>query len=242
MLILLVNDDGIHGPGLEALENALSDHQTFTVAPIDHCSGAGMSLGLYAPLSVIPLSSRRFAVTGTPVDCVKIALSEILPKTPDLVVSGINPGANLGNNIWYSGTVGAATEASFWRIPSVAVSVERSPEVCFQPAADLVRRMVEEGVSADLPPGVVLNVNLPPGKPKGLRFTSPGSFAAEVPFVRNSDGTYSYGPYELQGIRETAGTDIHAILDGYASITPLASRREFKPVPERMREWFLNSF
>ncbi len=238
MLILLVNDDGIHQPGLLALEEALSGHEIRTVAPLGHCSGAGMSLGLYAPLSVLPCGPGRHAVTGTPVDCVKVALSCLLPRRPDLVVSGINPGANLGNNIWYSGTVAAATEASFWGIPAMAVSVERSGEPHFSHASLLVRRLVEEGQAEHIPPGMVLNINLPPGAPRGTRITVPGSFSAEVPFLKNPDGSFSYGPYELQGIRESGGTDVHAILDGYASISALCPRRDFSPVPERLREWF----
>lgn len=242
MLILLVNDDGIDQPGLKALEEALSHHETYTVAPLDHQSGSGMSLGLYGSLRVVHLEAGRTGVSGTPVDCVKIAVAEVLPRTPDLVVSGINPGANLGNNIWYSGTVAAATEASFWKIPAMAVSVEHSPDLSFSPAAELVRRMVDEGVFEGIPDGVILNVNLPPGRPAGLRLTTPGTFAAEVPFRKNGDGSFSYGPYELQGIRESSGTDVHAILEGYSSITPLSSRREFTPFPERLREWCIKAF
>jgi 5'-nucleotidase len=237
MLILLVNDDGIHQPGLSALEEALCAHRVRTVAPLGHCSGAGMSLGLYSSLNVVPCGDGRTGVTGTPVDCVKLALSELLPRPPDLVVSGINPGANLGNNIWYSGTVAAATEASFWDIPAVAVSVERTPGISYRAAADLVVRLVEDGVPSLLPPGVILNLNLPPGIPRGVRTTVPGSFSSEVPFVRNQDGSYSYGPYELQGIRENRGTDVHAIMDGYASISPLTARRGSVPVPAELEEW-----
>lgn len=237
MLILLVNDDGIHQPGLSALERVFSEHDTFTVAPLGHCSGVGMSLGLYSPLTVVPCGPRRSAVTGTPVDCVKIALSELLPGRPDLVVSGINPGANLGNNIWYSGTVAAATEASFWNIPAFAVSVERSPETAYGHACDLVKRMVDSGIHELLPPGMLLNINLPPGEPRGVRMTTPGSFSAEVPFLRNQDGSFSYGPYELQGIREDCGTDVHAILDGCASISALMPRRDMRGYPEGLGEW-----
>lgn len=237
MLILLVNDDGIHQPGLLALEEALSHHDVHTVAPLGHCSGAGMSLGLYSPLNVLPCGPGRHAVTGTPVDCVKIALSCLLSRQPDLVISGINPGANLGNNIWYSGTVAAATEASFWNIPALAVSVERSGEPNFSHAAKLVRRLVDEGQTEGLRPGLVLNINLPPDAPLGIRPTLPGSFCAEVPFLRNHDGSYSYGPYELQGIRESGGTDVHAILEGYASISALCPRRDSLPFPEGLGEW-----
>ncbi len=242
MLILLVNDDGIHEPGLLALEQALSGYETLTVAPIAHCSGAGMSLGLYALLSVIPSGPGRFAVTGTPVDCVKIALSELLPRQPDLVISGINPGANLGNNIWYSGTVAAATEASFWNVPAMAVSVERSGEPDFRHAAELSRLMVDRGVHRAIPAGMMLNVNLPPGAPSGLKLTRPGSFIREVPFQRHPDGSYTYGPYELQGTRETWGTDVHAILDGFGSISVLSPGRDARPLPDELEDWCLTLF
>lgn len=242
MLILLVNDDGINEPGLEALEGALSGYKTFTVAPIGHCSGAGMSLGLYAPLSVMPCGPGRYAVTGTPVDCVKIALAELLPRQPDLVISGINPGANLGNNIWYSGTVAAATEASFWNVPAMAVSIERSGEPDFRHGAELVRRMVDRGVHRAIPAGMMLNVNLPPEAPLGLKLTKPGSFLREVPFLRHPDGSYSYGPYELQRTRESCGTDVHAILDGYGSISVLSPGRDATPVPDELENWCLTLF
>lgn len=242
MLILLVNDDGIHERGLLALEGALAGYSTVTVAPLGHCSGAGMSLGLYSPLSVIPSGPDRFAVTGTPVDCVKIALSELLPQTPDLVVSGINPGANLGNNIWYSGTVAAATEASFWNIPAIAVSVERSGEPDFTHAAELAVRMVERGVHRTIPRGMMLNVNLPAGAPAGLKLTVPGSFRREVPFLRHPDGSFSYGPYELQGTRESGGTDVHAIQDGFGSISVLRPGRDATPAPVELEDWCLTLF
>lgn len=242
MLILLVNDDGIHEPGLEALEKALSGYTTFTVAPIGHCSGAAMSLGLYAPLSVVPCGPGRYAITGTPVDCVKMALTELLPRTPDLVISGINPGANLGNNIWYSGTVAAATEASFWNVPAMAFSVERTGEPDFRQAADLAARMVARGVHRAIPPGMMLNVNLPPGTPSGLKLTRPGTFLREVPFIKHPDGSYSYGPYELQGTREQCGTDVHAIHDGYGSISVLGPERNATPVPGELEDWCLSLF
>jgi 5'-nucleotidase len=242
MLVLLVNDDGIHEPGLLALEQALSGCETFTVAPMGHCSGAGMSLGLYAPLSVMPCGPGRYAVTGTPVDCVKIALAELLPRTPDLVISGINPGANLGNNIWYSGTVAAATEASFWNVPAIAISVERSGEPDFRHAAGLAGRMVDRGVHRAIPVGMTLNVNLPPGAPLGLKLTRPGSFQREVPFIRHPDGSFSYGPYELQGTRESGGTDVHAILSGYGSISVLRPAREAMPAPRELEDWCLTLF
>ncbi len=242
MLILLVNDDGIHEPGLEALERALAGFGTVTVAPVGHCSGAGMSLGLYAPLSVMPCGPGRFAVTGTPVDCVKIALAELLPGKPDLVISGINPGANLGNNIWYSGTVAAATEASFWDVPAIALSVESSGEPDFSHAAELAVRMVDRGVHEAIPPGMMLNVNLPPGTPSGLKLTRPGSFRREVPFLRHPDGSYSYGPYELQGTRESGGTDVHAVLSGYGSISVLRPGRDATPAPEELEDWCLRLF
>ncbi len=237
MLILLVNDDGIREPGLAALEKALSGHTVRTVAPLGPCSGVGMSLGLYSSLSTTPCGDGRTGVAGTPVDCVKLALSELLPRPPDLVVSGINPGANLGNNIWYSGTVAAATEASFWGIPAMAVSVESAPCISYEAAADLAVRLVEDRIPLLLPAGVILNVNLPQGTPRGVLTTVPGSFSSEVPFVRNPDGSYSYGPYELQGIRENRGTDVHALMDGYASISLLSTRRDAVPVPPVLEDW-----
>ncbi len=239
MRILLVNDDGFHEPGLRALEEALSHHETVTVAPHHHHSGAGMSLNLYSPLILHRHGPGRFSVEGTPVDCVKLALFELLVDSPpELVISGINPGANLANNTWYSGTVAAATEAAFWHFPSIAVSQEYSGLPDFSRSADVIRKLVDDGVYLHMEKGTFLNVNIPSWGPSGYRFTRVGSFAREIPFRRGAvDGTYSYGPYEIQPVREHDGTDVHAVAEGFVSISHLSVTRHSPGESSEIASW-----
>jgi 5'-nucleotidase len=242
MRILLVNDDGFDEPGLKALEEALAGHETYTVAPLHHHSGAGMSLNLYSPIVVKNYGSNRFSVQGSPVDCVKLALAELLKNTPpDLVVSGINPGANVANNTWYSGTVAAATEASFWHIPAVAVSQEYTTHPNFTCSSGVIRKIVNEELFRMVEPGTVLNVNVPAEFLGEYRLTKVGSFANEIPFTADSNGTiYRYGPYEIQPVREQCGTDVHALREGHVSITPITSFRTLETGSHDLRSWCLH--
>ncbi len=239
MRILLVNDDGFGEPGLTALEEIFSDHDTFTVAPHFHHSGAGMSLNLYSPLVVRDYGNSRFSVEGTPVDCLKLALSELCGgKPPELVISGINPGANVANNTWYSGTVAAATEAAFWLVPAIAVSQEYRKSPDFSEAARVTRKLVDEGLHRSMEPGTFLNVNIPSSSPRGYRFTRIGHFAREIPFTRvGQDPVFRYGPYEMQPVREETGTDVHAIQDGFVSISLLSSARHHPSNPGEISSW-----
>lgn len=240
MRILLVNDDGFDEPGLQALEMIFRDHDTFTVAPHFHHSGAGMSLNLYSPLVVREHGKNRFSVEGTPVDCVKLALSELCPGgTPDLVISGINPGANVANNTWYSGTVAAATEAAFWLIPSIAVSQEYTLNPDFTSSAQVIRRMIDEKLYRFIEPGTLLNVNVPAAAMGGYMLTTIGSFAREIPFSRaeTDDSVFKYGPYEMQPVREKSGTDVHALAEGYVSISHLSAARYSPSVSGGIASW-----
>lgn len=239
MRILLVNDDGFDEPGLKALEKTFSDFDTLTVAPFHHHSGAGMSLNLYTPLKVREHGKNRFSVEGTPVDCVKLALGELAgDKQPDLVVSGINPGANVANNTWYSGTVAATTEAAFWLVPAIAVSQEyvKSPE--FSHAASVAKQIVDDGLHEMITPGTFLNVNVPTEHLGEFRLTSLGSFSREIPFSREgNDMVFKYGPYEVQPVREEAGTDVHALQDGHVSITHLSAVRQSPALSREILSW-----
>lgn len=240
MKILLVNDDGFGEPGLLALEEAFSDHDTCTVAPRFHHSGAGMSLNLHAPLFVEKHGNRRFSVKGTPVDCVKLALGGFLTggTTPDLVISGINPGANVANNTWYSGTVAAATEAAFWLVPSIAVSQEYKNSPDFSVSAAVARKLFDEGLHNLIKPGCFLNVNVPLEHTGGYMFTGIGSFAREIPFTREGENlVFRYGPYELQPVREDRGTDVHALLEGSVSISHLSAARETPSDISEIASW-----
>ncbi|MCK5131427.1 MAG: 5'/3'-nucleotidase SurE [Candidatus Sabulitectum sp.] len=238
MKILLVNDDGFDEPGLKALENALSHYETLTVAPFHHHSGASMSLNLYSPLALREHGSGRYSVEGTPVDCVKLALSELITgDPPDLVISGINPGANVANNTWYSGTVAAATEAAFWHIPAIAISQEYTSSPDFELSTKVIKKVVDTELYKMIEPGMLLNINVPSGAHGGYRMTTIGSFAREIPFTRTENSeSYRYGPYEIQSVREQSGTDVHALQDGHISFTLLSSTRPAVPASD-LRHW-----
>ncbi len=157
---------------------------------------------------------------------------------PDLVVSGINPGANVANNTWYSGTVAAATEAAFWLVPAMAVSQEYTDTPDFSVACETVLRMVDHGPCSMIEPGTLLNVNVPAVVTGGYRITSTGTFAAEIPFRRDSSGfVFHYGTYRMQQVREGTGTDVHALQDGHISITPMSTARHAPGLSREMSLW-----
>src|SRR4051795_6348029 len=169
MRILLTNDDGIYAPGLRALRAELQKLGRVTVvAPATEQSATGHSITLLVPLMVQEVRDDRdeflgWAVEGKPADCVKLALQELLPEPPDLVVSGLNAGSNAGINVLYSGTVAAAIEAAFFRCTSVACSLEvtRARPADFPRAAGLARRVVEQILQRRPEPGALFNVNIP---------------------------------------------------------------------------------
>ena len=230
-----MNDDGFDEPGLRALENAMSHYDTITVAPFHHHSGASMSLNLYSSLTFREHYPGRYSVKGSPVDCVKLALTELISgDPPDLVIAGINPGANVANNTWYSGTVAAATEAAFWRIPAIAISQEYSSSPDFELSSEVIKKVVDHELYKMIEPGILLNINVPAEAHSGYRMTTTGSFATEIPFIIEESGkSYRYGPYEMQSVREQSGTDVHALQDGHISFTLLSSvRSSVKPAKD----------
>ena len=217
----------------------MAEYHTVTVAPFHHHSGAGMSLNLHSPLKVIEQTPGRFSVKGTPVDCVKLAIGELMEEgPPDLVISGINPGANVGNNTWYSGTVAAATEAAFWHIPAIAISQEYTSSPDFALSSKVIRQVMDNELYRMIEPGTLLNINVPTGVHNGYKITDTGSFAGEIPFVRDKGGkSFRYGPYEVQRVREESGTDVHALQSGHVSFTLLSSLRASQPPATDLRLW-----
>jgi 5'-nucleotidase len=225
--ILITNDDGIHAPGLRALVEALRDLGTLTVvAPSGERSAAAQSLTLRSPIYCDRIAEREYAVEGTPADAMILALHKLLPEKPDLVVSGINRGGNVGENVYYSGTVGAAMEAAINGVPAVAVSVAyRRKEFDFAVAAQFTRGLVPLILSEGLPPGVVLNVNVPQDWAGEVRFTRQSSKITRNLLQPGVDprGRQYYWLSEQQftgGIEPD--TDQAAIRDAAISITPLA--------------------
>ena len=232
MRILLTNDDGIHAPGLFALHEALkSDHDLDIVAPESEMSAVGHAITLTSPLRVQDVyknsSFYGYAVTGTPADCVKIAVQELLERPPELILSGINPGANVGVNILYSGTVSAATEGAFLGVPSAAISLNarQNPDFGFaaQFSKEIIRFMMESGLKR----GTALSVNIPavsPDKITGVRLTRQGTARFEEHFERRTDprgNVYYWLTGETPVENGSVDTDSGALKENWITITPI---------------------
>ncbi len=228
MRILLSNDDGYFAPGLAALEQALSPLGSVTVvAPERDRSGASNSLTLDRPLSVRRASNGFYHVNGTPTDCVHLAVTGLLPELPDVVVSGINHGANMGDDTIYSGTVAAATEGFLLGIPSIAVSLVAAGKDHFatagRVAAELVKRFIEQRVEGS----VLLNVNVPDvpyAALDGMRVTRLGKRHKAEPVVKANTprGETVYWVGAAGGAQDAGeGTDFHAVASNVVSVTPL---------------------
>ncbi len=228
MHILLSNDDGYFSPGLAALADVLSDLGRITVvAPERDRSGASNSLTLDRPLSVRQAASGFFYINGTPTDCVHVALTGLLDDRPDLVVSGINDGANMGDDTIYSGTVAAATEAHLLGLPALAFSLVdrgyRELEAASRVAHDIVEAFMRR------PPvgGALLNVNIPAlpyERIAGVRSTRLGKRHVAEPVIRSTNprGQEIFWIGPAGGARDAGpGTDFHAVENGWVSVTPL---------------------
>lgn len=228
MHILVSNDDGYNAKGLEVLVEALRDLAEITVvAPEVNHSGASNSLTLSRPLSVRHAPNGFIYVNGTPSDCVHVALTGMLDRRPDLVVSGINNGANMGDDTLYSGTVAAAAEGFLFGIPSIAFSlVERGWEH-LDAAVAYARQLVAHQLAQPLQATSLLNVNfpnLPEAEIKGIRTTRLGKRHPSQPVIRSAtpygETVYWIGP--AGDARDaTEGTDFDAVTQGYVSVTPL---------------------
>lgn len=228
MKILVSNDDGYLATGINVLAESLERFaDVVVVAPDRNRSAASNSLTLSSPLRVSKIAEKRFAVNGTPSDCVHLALTGLLDEEPDLVVSGINHGANLGDDVIYSGTVAAAMEGRFLGLPTVAVSLVGHRLKYFDTAArvasDLVQRLKDAPLSSD----VILNVNvpnLPFNDLHGVRAARLGFRHKSEPVVKSKDPhgrtIYWVGPAG-EGADSGEGTDFEAVESGFASVTPL---------------------
>jgi len=231
MKILLCNDDGISSAGLLALYRSVSDlGEVFVVAPESGQSAVGHSVTLDRPISCrrvhVHESFWGYAVDGRPADCVKLALVELLPDRPDLLVSGINAGANVGINVLYSGTVAAAAEGALFGIPSVAVSLEMGQELDFEWAARIARKVLDRLLQSGMPPGALFNVNIParrPGVPRGVRLARQSTMPMADRFRKSEDSGKVL--YWLEGdfadCSDGPETDLHALRQGYVAVTPL---------------------
>ncbi len=231
MQILLTNDDGIEAAGLEALKDALKGSCDLAVAaPADERSATSHSISLGKDLRVREYTRKgipHYAVHGTPVDCVKFALSEIEGFRPDLVLSGINQGANTGVSVYYSGTISAAREALINRVPAMAISLCSKKFRDFRGAVDIVRQLVKSFAQDYFPPDVLLSINvpaLPLKKIAGIKITKQADSRFIEEFIYRAERK-GEKVYRLAGeieVDETDGTsDEEAVLQGYVSVTPL---------------------
>lgn len=224
--ILLTNDDGYQAEGLRALAEVLRDFaEVSIVAPSREQSGAAQSLTLRTPIVCNAVGEREWAVDGTPADCVIVALHKLLAEKPDLVISGINHGANLGENAYYSGTVGAAREGALHHIPSMAMSLcSKHAAVKFENAARVARCAAEMILKEGLPDQVLLNVNVPETWSGGVKFTRQSRKITRNQLSEGKDprGRTYFWLFEQRIDKDVEpDTDYAAIFSGAVSITPL---------------------
>lgn len=234
MRILLTNDDGIHAEGLATLERiarTISD-DVWVVAPETDQSGFSHSLSLSEPLRLRKISDQHYAVRGTPTDCVIMGVRKILPGLPDLVLSGINSGTNIADDITYSGTVAGAMEGALLGIPAIALSqayfvdgAQRT--VPYETAEALAPALLKRLLEVELPRGAFLNLNFPSCKPEaveGVRVTGQGKVGYNIDVEERADGR-GFPYYWLRFGRDMSelreGSDVHAVKNNFVSVTPL---------------------
>jgi len=235
MKILVTNDDGIDSPGVWALAEAMSQvGETLVVAPDRQQSGVGTSVSLHSGMSIVEVSPaipgvRAYAIGGTPSDCVIVGLRRLAQGHIDLIVSGINLGANVGNDILYSGTVMATLQGYFRKIPSIAISLaiqSQEEEPCFDVVSKVAEFLALSVKSGKIPTGAILNTNVPNiplGQIKGIVTTraASGGFVQLSEIQHSGSLSYSKGIHKVSELEIEEGTDIWAITEGLISITPL---------------------
>ncbi|MHC4402707.1 MAG: 5'/3'-nucleotidase SurE [Planctomycetota bacterium] len=248
MLILLTNDDGIYAPGLAAIERELRQvGEVRVVAPATEQSGVGHSITYLTPLIVKEVffgdEHWGWAVEGSPADCVKIGISEFCPRRPDLVVSGINGGLNVGINVLYSGTVAAAIEGAFYGITSVAVSLEYDEHARFDKAARLARVIIEQVLEKKGPQPQLYNLNVPTLALRGTPEVRVVPMDISQYGERYEKRTDPFGRvyYWLTGKPnpppEGVETDLSTMAKGFVSLTPLDYNMTRRPVLTEMQSW-----
>ncbi|MDZ4696808.1 MAG: 5'/3'-nucleotidase SurE [Deltaproteobacteria bacterium] len=248
-LILISNDDGIAAPGIAALvESVQSLGDIVVVAPDRERSAASHSISLDRPLRVDTLAEGRYAVNGTPVDCVYLGLLHLVPRTPDLCISGINAGFNLGSDVFYSGTVAAAVEAALRGVPAMAVSLQRHDKPNYRPAAELARALAAEALDRGpraIPQGALLNINCPTGLLGQYEITFLGRrvYRDQVEVRSDLRGRAYYwigGPEEHA--EDVPGSDMSAIRAGHASVTPLGLDMTHRLLLKDLQNWDVRDF
>lgn len=246
MNILLTNDDGVHAKGLWVLKQTLDERYTVTVvAPDTERSAVGHAITLNLPLLLEKIEKDGkgwgYSVSGTPADCVKLAVQELLEDRPDMVISGINPGPNVGINIHYSGTVSAAKEAALLGIPAIAVSINGRNMRYLGTAAHFVRELTGHVLREGLPEGTFLNVNIPNvDRLKGIRVTKQGISGLSESFCRRTDPrsrTYFWQGSQTQFFDHDPDTDGNTLSRNLVSITPIRCDMTDYDQMKRLKTW-----
>jgi 5'-nucleotidase len=239
--ILITNDDGIHAEGLKVLEQCLKPlGEVAVVAPDSERSATSQAITIHAPLRVQALDDNHYAVSGTPADAVILALHQIFKRKPHLVVSGINPGGNLGENLIYSGTVAGAMEATLHGVPAIAISLASRKHLDFSGASAFAAKLAAKVLEEGLPAGVLLNVNVPRGEVRGVRFTRQSRKITQniIHEKRDPRGRPYYWQDETVAFDNVEpDSDYAAILAHEVSITPLQVDRTDYPSLHDLSYW-----
>src|SRR5262245_15123730 len=246
MLILVSNDDGVYSKGIKFLVQILKKiADVVVVAPDREKSAASHSLTLHRPLRVTRMSPKVYAVDGTPTDCITLGIYEILKKKPDLIISGINKGGNLGDDVHYSGTVSAALEGAINGVPAVAISLVARDRFIFSPSANFAVKIAKKIQKEGLPTGTVLNVNVPNLPEKqiaGYVWTKCGKRNYGDIIVEKMDPRgrpYFWIGGDETGFEDIPGSDCNAILEGKISITPLKADMTEHAHLKKIKKWRL---
>lgn len=251
MIIMLTNDDGLHAPGIQALREELEKEagwEIYLSAPDRERSASGHAITVLDPLFIKehtyePKGTKGFAVSGTPADSCKLGLDELLPRRPNLVVSGINRGENLAADLFYSGTVSAAIEAVINGVPAIAISQVGDDHVDFAGAARLARQLAKRVLSEGIPEGIMLNVNVPPlpeEEWKGVRITRQGLRRYQDQWERrvNPRGVpYYWLAGKPENVEDDEETDVCAVVNGYVSITPVHLQLTAEGFRSQLQGW-----
>lgn len=242
--ILMSNDDSVFAKGLKVLHQTVSqEHDCIVVAPDRNCSGASNALSLMNPLRISKMDNGFYSVNGTPSDCVHLALNCFMEEEPQLVISGINHGPNLGDDVIYSGTVAAATEGRYMGFPAIAVSLANKHGEHFDTAAKVVLEVVNHLIEHPLPADQILNINVPDipyERLRGIQVTRQGRRHKSESMVKSEDAfgreIYWYGKV---GPEQDAGegTDFYAVANNYCSVTPLSVDMTAYQSLDTMKNW-----
>ncbi|MCF8720231.1 5'/3'-nucleotidase SurE [Nitrospina gracilis] len=250
-MIVLTNDDGFYAAGIQSVWRALQPlTDVIIVAPESEQSAVGHAITLASPLKALPVKNQEhgligYAVTGTPADCVKIAVTELLDEPPAMVISGVNHGGNVGTSIIYSGTVSAATEAATMGLPAIAVSLDSWESRDFSVATEFIRKLYPLVLEHGLPEGVSLNVNIPAvprEKIKGVAVTRQGKSRVIEKFDKRVDprnNIYYWLAGEMTFMEVEPGTDCEMVRENYISVTPIHYDLTRHDALDRIKEWKL---